>query len=132
MTDIERNDVVEMAARTRCAICKTPYGRRGVRLVGRRGRGWTISVTCMNCGSVGRMFASVDATGAGGSIRVDYAAARKPRIMYDVTYDEWWASQQRPPVSSDDVLDIHRFLQNFDGDFARLFGEERNIEDTLK
>lgn len=78
------------------------------------------------------MLASVDKADAGGAIRVDHAAARKPKIMYDVTYDEWLASQQRPPISCDDVLDIHRFLKDFDGDFSRVFGEERNIEDPLK
>ena len=132
MTDIERNDVVEMAARTRCAICKTPYGRRGVELLGRRGSAWVIAVACTKCGAEGRMFASVDAAGAAGRLRVDREAASRPKIMYDVTYDEWWAAQQRPPISCDDVLNVHLFLKDFDGDFARLFSEERNIEDKLK
>ena len=30
-----------------------------------------------------------------------------------------------PPVSVDDVLDVHEFLQSFDGDFKRLFDQQR-------
>ena len=28
------------------------------------------------------------------------------------------------PITSDDVLDMHLFLQDFNGDFQRLFNEE--------
>lgn len=132
MTDIERNDVVEMAARTRCTVCKTPYGRRGVQVLGRRGGAWVIAVACTKCGAAGRMFASVDEAEADAAVSMGRETAGRPRIMYDVTYDEWLAAQKRSPISCDDVLNIHLFLRDFDGDFARLFGEERNIEDALK
>lgn len=131
MKEIERDDVVEMAARTRCAVCKTPYGRHGVRILGRRGSAWMIAVTCTHCETEGLMIATVHED-AKGIVSIDQETETKPKIMYDVTYDEWIAFQKRPPVSRDDVLDIHILLRDFDGDFARLFGERTNTEDNVK
>lgn len=132
MREVERDNVVEMAARTQCAACNMPYGRRGVRVLGRRSGAWLIAVTCWHCSAEGLMVARVDESHADSTIDLNQAPPARPRIMYDVTYDEWLAFQKRPPISSDDVLDMHLFLRDFDGDFASLFGEETDIEGNAK
>lgn len=131
MREIERDDVVEMAARTQCAVCKAPYGRRGVRLLGRRGSAWLIAVTCARCDAEGLMIATVDEAEA-DSASFDQETDARPKIMYDVTYDEWLAFEQRPPISQDDVLDMHVFLEDFDGDFVRLLRGETDPEENVK
>ena len=131
MREIERDDVIEMAARTRCAVCRTPYGRHGVQLLGRRRSAWLIAVTCTNCGAEGLIVATVSEAET-DMVNVDSEPVARPKIMYDVTYNEWLAFQQRPPVNQDDVLDMHMFLKDFDGDFARLFREETHSEETVK
>lgn len=133
MKDIERDDLVEIAAQTRCAVCKTPYGRHGVHVLGRRSGAWIIAVTCPHCGAEGLMVAAIDRVGSGDIVRLDKGTDSKAKIMYDVTYDEWLAFQKKPPISHDDVLDIHLFLKDFDGDFQRLFQAEANAtEEDVK
>lgn len=132
MREIERDDVVEIAAHTQCAVCKTPYGRQGVRVLGQRGDSWIIAVTCTHCEAEGLMIATVDKEER-DIVSVDQETGAKPQIMYDVTYEEWLAFQECPPISHDDVLDAHMFLRDFDGDFKRLFGTDTNTtEENVK
>lgn len=63
---------------------------------------------------------------------VDQETKAKPQIMYDVTYDEWLAFREQPPVNHDDVLDVHMFLRDFDGDFERLFREDTRTEENVR
>lgn len=132
MQEIERDDVVELAAQTQCAVCKTPYGREGIQVMGQRGDSWMIAVTCPNCEAEGLMIATVDKE-AEHHLSIGREADPKPKIMFDVTYDEWFAFQKRPPISKDDVLDMHLFLKDFEGDFQRLFTEDTtDTEDKMK
>jgi hypothetical protein len=39
----------------------------------------------------------------------------------ELSTDEAQAISELPPISSDDVLDLHLFMQDFDGDFELLF-----------
>ncbi len=39
-----------------------------------------------------------------------------------LTEDESERFAQMKPVSGDEVLDVHEFLREFDGDFKTLFG----------
>lgn len=131
MREIKRDDVVELAAETQCAVCNRPYGHQGVRVLGERGSAWIIAVTCSRCGAEGLMIATVeeDETGA---LTVDQETESRPKIMYDVTYDEWLAFQEQSPISRDDVLDAHLFLKDFDGDFDRLFSNQLETEENVK
>ncbi len=36
------------------------------------------------------------------------------------------------PITSNDVLDVHKFLQNFDGNYSSLFGTETKKKKTGK
>jgi hypothetical protein len=47
------------------------------------------------------------------------AAAPEPPI--DLTPDEVQAASAWPVISVDDVLDVHKWLQHFDGDFQSHF-----------
>lgn len=77
------------------------------------------------------MIATVEQTEE-GVVSVDQEIEPRPKVMYDVTYEEWLAFQQMPPISKDEVLDIHLFLRDFEGDFVQLLGGETNTEDNVK
>ena len=47
--------------------------------------------------------------------------------MTDLTKAELDKFAQSSPVSADDVLNLHGFLDNFNGDFVKLF--DQNDED---
>ena len=120
MREIERDDVVELAARTHCAVCKTPYGRHGVQVLGRRGDAWIIAVNCAHCDAEGLMIATIEEHAETGILDADQEDDPRPTIIYDVSYDEWLDFQERPTIDRDDVLDMHHFLREFDGDFEGL------------
>ncbi len=130
MKKIERNDVIELAARTQCSVCKMPYGREGVRVLGRRSEAWVIAVNCPHCDAEGLLIATVEDRSETGVVNMEQQTERTPPIMYDVTFDEWLAFQEKEPVGQDDVLDIHVFLKDFDGDFAKLFAEKVTDRDS--
>jgi hypothetical protein len=129
MTHLGRDDVAKLAAQTRCAVCKTPYGREGVQIMGRRGEAWMIAVTCPHCNTEGLLIATVDDADT-AAVEVGEQEESRPQIMYDVTYEEWLAFQELPPLGYDDVLDLHLFLKDFDGDFSGLFGRDAEDEET--
>ena len=52
-------------------------------------------------------------------------AQRKPEVVTDLTRAEILRFHTSSLMGEDDVLDMHRFLREFDGDFAALFGERR-------
>jgi len=43
--------------------------------------------------------------------------------MVELTPGEWDQFQKMPQIDADDVLDMHEFLKDFDGDFVSLLGE---------
>lgn len=131
MREIERDDVVEMAAQAQCAVCKHAYGRQGVHVLGRRDDAWIIAVTCPYCDAEGLMIATVEEADRGPAI-VDEETEPRPKMMYDVSYDEWLAFEEQPAISRDDVLDTHLFLKQFDGDFNTLFGGKDDTQDNVK
>jgi hypothetical protein len=47
--------------------------------------------------------------------------ATEPNPLTDLTPDEAQDLSRLPPISSDDVLDIHVLLEGFDGDIEKLF-----------
>jgi len=80
-----------------------------------------IAVTCRYCHAQGLMLATPEPQE--GDVHFAHPQPQEPPIMYDVSYEEWLAFQKKPPISEDDVLDIHLFLKDFDGDFQALFGQ---------
>jgi hypothetical protein len=45
-------------------------------------------------------------------------------VLSDLTPEEWERIRDLPAISSDDVLDVCRFLRDFDGDFVGLLTED--------
>jgi len=49
---------------------------------------------------------------------------RLPELVTDLTEEEYARFCPLVVVVADDVLDVHNFLRDFDGDFSRLFSKE--------
>jgi hypothetical protein len=45
----------------------------------------------------------------------------EPEPIIDLTPEEVEAAVDWAPITADDLLDVHAFLQEFDGDFEMLF-----------
>ncbi|HVB64103.1 MAG TPA: hypothetical protein VNE17_05180 [Nitrolancea sp.] len=91
-----------------CSVCKQQYALEDARVVERQGELWVLSICCSHCNTQALVAAVVDSEGAA----VD---AFEPTDIEDVT------ENVVEVANVDDVLDMHRFLETFDGDFMSLF-----------
>jgi hypothetical protein len=87
-----------------CSVCKEHYTIDDARVIERQGELWVLSISCSHCRTQALVAAVVDGDGA----EVD-------------TFDPAPMEQPDEPANVDDVLDMHRFLETFDGDFHALF-----------
>lgn len=100
--------IKQLIANIRCAVCNHRYGLDDIRIIGHQDELWVIAVMCAECQTQGLVFAVVK-------------EGEQPEIITDLTPEEWARFQEMSPIDTDDVLDIHRFLRDFDGDFVDLF-----------
>jgi hypothetical protein len=97
-----------------CVQCRQRFSLEDMRVVGRNGNLWVLAVRCPECASQSFVAAVVGEHDDGTTVE---AAAID--LIDEETYEE--TVEFIDPVSVDDVLDMHRYLEEFDGNFLRLF-----------
>jgi len=114
MEPSEKREILRhLVASIPCAVCQHHYEAGDVRIVDRRNDIWIVAVRCNHCGSKGLILAMV--------------REEKIEIATDLTPEEWTRFQEMSPINADDLLDVHEFLKDFNGDFISLFeGEAEN------
>ena len=95
----------------RCGVCGEHYEGENVRILGHYTDLWFLSVYCPGCHSQGLVAAVLN-------------EGRQPELVIDLTDEEYAKFSEMAAVDADDVLDLHDFLKEFDGDFSRLFSKE--------
>jgi predicted NAD-dependent protein-ADP-ribosyltransferase YbiA (DUF1768 family) len=115
-TNIKRIVVERME---RCGICHRTFATDDVHVVSRSPELWMMVVACKECHDRKLVAAVLD------SGDPDQAAIALRRLQSRPDRAEWSRSKPLPPVTVDDVLDMHEFLSDFDGDFQRLFRPSR-------
>jgi hypothetical protein len=97
-----------------CIQCQQQFSLGDMRVVGRNGNLWVLAVRCPECASQSFVAAVVGEHDDGTTVE---AAA------IDLIEEESFDDPQGPVelVEVDDVLDMHEFLEGFDGNFLRLF-----------
>lgn len=104
-------DVV-LGSVNKCGNCGHLYEQDNVSVVAHEEGLWLMMMNCPACGSRGLLAALVKDQAKAGPI-------------IEVTEKELEGFRTSGVVSSDDVLDMHEFLRDFDGDFAALFNKRR-------
>ncbi len=103
-----------LIAHTQCSGCGRRYAPRDVRIYRRRGDMWLASVTCRHCGLQGLIMAAI---ATDELEEVSEAVAELGR-------EDAEAAEDLGPILGDEILDLHRFLKEFDGSMVELLGEE--------
>ncbi len=103
--------IKRLIANIKCGICGQLYEGGNVRILGHRDDLWFLSVFCSACRSQGLVAAVIK-------------EGQLPQLITDLTEAEQAKFRELEPVDADDLLDLHKFLREFDGDFAHLFTEE--------
>jgi hypothetical protein len=104
-----RRIVLKLLARLRCSECGTPFELHDFVLQHHRQDTWVLVVECRHCGESTHVV-----------IAMQYED--DPELASELTPAELRVVAQQPPITADDVLDMHGFLEEFDGDFEGLIG----------
>ena len=104
----KRRLIIQLVTQLRCVDCGRLYDPEDFDLVHRLDEVWVLSTRCRHCDELCHVVVYM---------RLDL----EPEPVIDLTPDELEAAQEWQPISSDDLLDVHAFLQEFDGDFDLLF-----------
>lgn len=98
-----------------CSHCHEPHAIDDFRIVGRNGNLWVLTIRCAHCAA--RAYVAAVVGDYGVDIAETEAADWAGKAAMNAAVPE--------PVTVDDVLDIHDFLETFDGDFQALFTRRR-------
>ncbi|MFN8593010.1 MAG: hypothetical protein U0031_16260 [Thermomicrobiales bacterium] len=106
----------------RCSVCHRMFEPDDVHVLSRKSDMWMLMVTCEECHA--RNF--VAAVIGDGDTEEAQLALRRLGEEHVRSRDTSEAEEDEMPteaVSVDDVLEMHAFLQEFDGDFKSLFSD---------
>ena len=98
-------------AKVNCGVCGQKYDVSNIKILDQEDGLWVLSVYCSSCGTQGLIAAVVQE----GNIT---------EVITDLTEAERERFGDSEVVGVDDVLEMHKFLKEFDGDFTSLFSGE--------
>jgi len=116
-----------------CHRCGRPYEAEQVLVLARRSEVWMVMISCQDCEQKDTYVVKFPPQMQGRRRVTSYRLSRPPAST-PLPQELEGLQHQRPeslempvapshPVVADDVLDMHLFLKNFNGDFQRLFAE---------
>ena len=105
---VNESIIKKLMSSIKCAVCGQHYEEDGTKILGHQEDLWFLSVSCPVCHT--RCLAAA-------VIKEDKA----PQVITDLTGVEQEKFTSVDRLTADEVLDMHNFLKNFDGDFSLLF-----------
>jgi hypothetical protein len=99
-----------------CAACGQPYGEAHIRLIAQREELYFVDLACPHCGSQAVAIVTIEVDG-------EEAAIESGGLLLsgDAGQD---TPTPAPSIGVDDVLDMHAFLERFDGDVRELLAPD--------
>jgi hypothetical protein len=102
--------ILRLIAKLRCLDCGQFYDPHDLAVLQRGQDVWVFSARCGRCHKLTHIV-----------VFMHLNADVEP--VGDLTPEELEISDQWPPITSDDVLDVHELLEHFDGDLAALIAD---------
>jgi len=103
--------VKKLIASITCGSCGQPYEDAHIDIIDHKEGLWFLRVVCSACHNSSLVAAIV---------RED----TRPELITDLSRAELEKFRDGERVGDDDLLAMHDFLKEFDGDFPRLFGQD--------
>jgi len=107
---IEEGLIKKVIASMECRACRQFYNADNIDVIGHEGELWFLRAFCSTC-RVQHLIAVV--------IKED----RAPVVITDLTEAELDKFRNVGVLTADEMLDIHNFLKDFEGDFSQLFSQ---------
>jgi hypothetical protein len=105
----------------RCSVCHRTFEPDDVHILSRKADMWMLMVSCEECHARNFVAAVIgDGDAEEAQLALRRLGEEHTRARFDIEPEA--EDDGGEPVSVDDVLEMHEFLQEFDGDFQRLFG----------
>lgn len=108
----------------RCSVCHRDFSTDDIHIINRQPDMWTMMVECTDCHSrnfVAALMNDGDPGEARLALRRLSSAASQQLAGTNQELDPADILPDGDPVSASDVVDMHDFLNEFDGDFKSLF-----------
>lgn len=100
-----------------CAACGRPYGQGHVRLIAQREELFFVDLSCQHCGSQAVAIVTIQVDGETATLEGGELVRARQSHRHGGG-DE--VAPGGPPISVDDVLDVHQALEDFEGDMRQL------------
>ena len=104
----------------RCSVCHRSFETDDVHVLSRKADMWMLMVSCGEC-QARNFVAAVIGDGDAEEAQLALRRLGEEHVRSRLDVGNPAMEDLVEPVSVDDVLEIHEFLQGFDGDFIRHF-----------
>ena len=126
--DAQERIILRLFAEQHCPRCGSQYQAESVLVLARRSEVWMIMISCASCQQKDTFVVKFPVEMQGRRRVTSYRLSRPPSTplpeeRQQLSPETPTVSTPTTPVTSDDVLDMHLFLKDFNGDFQRLFDE---------
>jgi hypothetical protein len=108
----------------RCRVCHRQYEAGDVNIISRQDEMWMMSVECTDCHARNFVAAVLN---EGDPAQAELALRRLTELneqflpIASIEQNEEPTKAAAEPVNASDVIDMHEFLEAFDGDFTAMF-----------
>ncbi len=105
---VEVNLIKRLIASTKCSVCGQHYEPDNISVLSHHEELWFLRASCSACHTQ-YLVAAI--------IKED----RTPELVIDLSEAELDRFRNMGAATADEMLDMHNFLKNFNGDFSQLF-----------
>lgn len=102
--------IKKLIATVKCSICGKSYEIDNIEILGHQDETWFLNIFCPTCDKESFVTAIIK-------------KEKAQDIMSDLVAKERIASIPDSAISSDDLVELHNFLKDFNGDFLKLFSQ---------
>jgi len=107
----------------RCSVCHRSFEPDDVHVLSRKSDMWMLMVSCGECQARNFVAAVIgDGDAEEAQLALRRLGEEHVRTRTDIEPED--EGEPGEPVSVDDVIEVHQFLQGFDGDFKALFRDQ--------
>jgi hypothetical protein len=106
----------QISARVTCGTCGHHFGARDIEPIGKRDNVWALRVNCRECHTKALVLAVVNQ----GTAR---------QVHTDLLPEDWDRFKDSPPITLDDVIATHEFIQDYSGDLTDILEEPLPAEE---
>lgn len=108
---MEESLIKRLMASIKCGVCGHRYEVDNINVLSHDQDLWFLSAICLAC-HTRCLIAAIISEG------------KAPEVITDLTEAELSRFRNAAKLTADDVLEMHNFLKNFDGDFSQLFSRK--------